>query len=135
MIQIVFSLFMMPHAFAGLPSGVAFPVKCESSILTELQSEGVTGSWRRQVDPDSEILNFRSPTSTFGKWVELHVSKKGTAALTTVESGKAKSTVWDAACAQTHSTSPDKSPACPKCFSDSDLHKLVNQKRSALIYA
>lgn len=58
------------NAFASLPSELS-AIKCRFDIEKVVKAAGSKDKWFRTIDPASNVMSFRSPTSEIGRWIEV----------------------------------------------------------------
>ncbi len=110
-------------------------ILCPSASIAELETFGTTGEWVRHIDPEPGGWAFRSPTKTFGQWIELRISPKGLTEILVTRAGDSKVLRLDRSCVK-KSAAVDLFPVrhSEHDFTDKDLEKLIGSKRSGLIY-
>ena len=108
-------------------------VKCRAPIAAWLESKGAINKWRRQVDPSPGARSFRSPTSQFGNWVEVHTFVDGQADGYLISTEHSEEINWKKNCVATISTS-EKSESKNNHFTDHDLALLMKENKAGIIY-
>ncbi|HXH29599.1 MAG TPA: hypothetical protein VNJ01_02190 [Bacteriovoracaceae bacterium] len=109
---------------------------CEKEILSVLAKQGAADSWVRTVDPGANVMAFRTPTKSVGRWVEIQSFPNPY--LMILEPTKSKVYEWDAKTCATLKLGdvagvPFKK-AKPSDFTDAKLAGLMEDDKKALIY-
>jgi hypothetical protein len=129
-----FLLAGSPHAFAGTPqNGFLSHVRCQKSVSAALKTLGVLPHWRRQVDPGPGGLSYRTNTTQFGKWIEVHIAPNSNLELHQVDPAGSQTINWDLACVKKTTITKNKD-AGVNAFRDSDLAELMKKNKTGLIY-
>lgn len=121
-------------AKVAMPAGPT-NILCPSAAVTELESLGATGEWIRHIDPEPGGWAFRSPTKTFGQWVEIRINSKGLTDILVSRSDKSKVVSLDKMCMKKVSTADFfASLKSDHDFTDKELEKIVKSGRTGLVY-
>lgn len=110
---------------------------CAKEVKAKLAEWNSTSQWQRQVDPATGAQSYRSPTKTFGTWVE--VQKHPAKSVVMAMSAKGLTAVtYEKSCEPIATTKKYEALSAEKggkhYFTDMDLVNLVNSKKSGMIY-
>jgi hypothetical protein len=127
------------HAAPSIPTDLG-PLPCKAEILKTLAEAKVTGEWVRFAEPSAGARTYRSPTSSFGTWVEIQRTDRSVASLTQFSPTGIQQHVWDAsapkckATLQTKKFKPFSAAERQEVFTDEDLAQALATKKKGLIY-
>src|ERR1700683_2349663 len=72
---------------------------CHEKIEEWLNKTGASKQhWRRQVDPEPLAKSYRTNTSTFGIWVEVHIFSNGQIEAYRITPERSEEVTWNGAC-------------------------------------
>lgn len=115
------------------------PIKnmaCHKQVFKELAKHTKSFEWNRSVNPQAGQLSYKTPTSTFGKWIELKLADDIVVYILDTEKSVIKK--WKVKTCEnffSNSYKPlDFLKEKKKYFSDEKLKKLVDAKTFSLIY-
>lgn len=132
------------HCFGAemMPSETYPDYKCQKEVQKELTTlfGANTPHWERTADPSFDTQAFRSPTAKTGEWYELQIVEKGQPKLFMYSTAKISEWNWNSKCAMTNKKSHGfeffkmAKNAKAETFGDSDLEKMLKEKRTVMIY-
>lgn len=133
--MIILLSLTISQVFAGIPDMLE-GINCHEKIEKKLKTYSTSFDWVRGVNPEKGILAMSTPTSTFGRWVE--IIKRENPELIVYESEKTTLIRWKrGSCDQVLNSSFPPLEFLGKRksgFTDKDLEKLVNSKKLSLVY-
>lgn len=149
-ISISFFIFLLGLSVGAAPAKKAkarFPQsmspllgKCAEQISVEAENRKSANAWQEYAPTEHNGHNFRTPTTTMGRWLELNIDAIGTPILYDVTNSKKDVVEFTPNCKTKVSAGlgMDFSASHPdtggKWFNDKDLQKLVSSGKTGLIY-
>lgn len=139
-----FVLGLSGHSFGAdlLPQELASEYKCKVEVQKELEKQfaGHAPTWERTADPSFDTQAFRAQSGKVGEWYELQIPEKENPKLIQYSSAKTTEWSWKKNCKVSSKKSRGleffKSTASAKAesFNDSDMAKILTEKKAAMIY-
>jgi len=124
-----------------LPQGLEADLgKCGEQLTAEIENRKSLNTWVEQGPAEIDGRNFRTPTSDFGRWLELNISAVGLVTLLDVNNTKKEVIAFTPDCKKRSDArlgmdfSFTHYDSGATWFDDKKLEKLVSSGRTGLIY-
>lgn len=114
--------------------------KCKPATLQELSKYGSQNLWKEYASEKKQFRTFRSPTKTFGTWIEIQIFKQTSPKLAIINNLITREITLNNSCASSEKINPGldfqitQSAAPATWLNDEVLQKIIKHNPKGLIY-